>query len=453
MRDASDRTGEQTGGALSRIRRNWVAGLIVLGLAALIAGCQSLPPWADRFFSTPTPPSVETATPQPTATDVSLPEPTEIEPRAGVLTLWLPVEFDLERSGEAGEILKARLDQYSQQHDITIEVRVKAPSGAAGMLDALSAARAAALKSVPSIALLSRSDLESAALKGLLMPLDISPQTRDAWYPYANQLSQVQDQVYGYPAFGDAMSMIYRPAKVKDLTSWQKIEQDRVPVLFAAANVQPLFALGLYESSGGKLDDEEGRPVLQTEELTTVLQFLRDGGNTGVFPQKVLQLENHLMVWDAYLEGTQDAAIDWASLFLTNLPADSRITSLPKWQDQSFSYATGWAWVITDPFPQRLDQTHALLNWLSEPQFLARWSEAAGFLPAQPEALHAWRNVSLQAELEPICLNSRLRPSNEQITALGPLVKDAQMQVIRQEITPENAARNAIQRLTNPSVP
>jgi hypothetical protein len=111
----------------------------------------------------------------------------------------LPPSFDPD-SGDYGSCQK-RLDEFTQQHPgIELEVRVKALSGTGGLLDSLVTTSAAAPQAMPDLVALSREDLESAALKGLLHtytgPTDI--QDGPDWYDYARQLAQIQNSVCAF---------------------------------------------------------------------------------------------------------------------------------------------------------------------------------------------------------------------------------------------------------------
>jgi hypothetical protein len=63
-------------------------------------------------------------------------------------------------------LLQQRLDEFNERNpDVILHVRVKAQSGAGNMLESLAAAQAAAPAAAPSLVALSRTDLETAALK------------------------------------------------------------------------------------------------------------------------------------------------------------------------------------------------------------------------------------------------------------------------------------------------
>ncbi|MDO9130711.1 MAG: hypothetical protein Q7U34_12675, partial [Anaerolineales bacterium] len=62
-------------------------------------------------------------------------------PAARLIRVWLPPELDPSNGTPAGNLLKTRLDEFSAAHPgLKLEVRVKAESGPAGLLESLAAA-------------------------------------------------------------------------------------------------------------------------------------------------------------------------------------------------------------------------------------------------------------------------------------------------------------------------
>ena len=87
--------------------------------------------------------------------------------------------------------------------------------GQGGLLDALTATNAAAPGALPSLILLNRQDMETAALKGLILPLDDMTAVMGStdWYPYAQDLARLQGSIFGLPFAGDALALVYRPVR------------------------------------------------------------------------------------------------------------------------------------------------------------------------------------------------------------------------------------------------
>ena len=215
----------------------------------------------DAQPTTPTP-VPQTPTPQPPEAATATPPPSA--PQS--LTLWLPPDFDPSSGSPAGLILSNRILDFTEETGIEIEVRLKAASGPGSTLKSLTAAAAAAPRALPGVTALSRPDLENAALKGLVHPLDgVSTLIDDPdWYEYARQLAMVQGVTFGLPFAGDSLVIVYRPALViEPPITWEAIMRLGQPVAFAAGSSQAMLTIAQYRSHGGLVEDAQRRPALE----------------------------------------------------------------------------------------------------------------------------------------------------------------------------------------------
>ncbi|MBI4927628.1 MAG: hypothetical protein HY835_07670, partial [Anaerolineae bacterium] len=176
-------------------------------LVSLAAGCDSLPGWIP-VPATPTPQGTPEVTPQPLTTPEVIPTATIVVPRE--LVLWLPPEFDPQAENLAARLLQQRLEQFEKEQGYAIKVRLKAIGGPSSLLESMAAASAAAPMALPSVVALPRPDMETAALKGMLVPLDgLSALIDDPdWYEYARELALVQGEAFGLPFAGDAQVLV-----------------------------------------------------------------------------------------------------------------------------------------------------------------------------------------------------------------------------------------------------
>lgn len=390
-------------------------------------------------------PVVTTAAPGATASPAAFPS---------TLTLWVPPEFDPAGGTPAGDLLNARLQEFSQQYGgVEVRVRVKATSGAGGLLESLTASAAAAPEVLPSVIALSRTDLEVAALKGLVFPLDGTSTTIDQtdWYNYARQLAMVQGATFALPFAGDALVLAYRPTKViGPPADWDTILRLSQPMAFPAGDTQSLFVLSLYLSLDGAVEDAQRRPMLQPEILSQVLQLFSDGEERGIFPTWLSQYETHAQVYQAYRDGRVNATTTWVSSYLSALSADTAAVAIPSMDDTSLALATGWGWAVSDPDPTRRVMSIRLAEFLSDGAFLAQWTEAAGYLPPRPSALAAWTNQGFKTLLSPVAVSAQARPSVDQLASLGPVLKEATLKVLQKESDATQAAQAAAERLAEP---
>jgi len=425
--------------------------LLFLLLIASLVGCTTTP----QVDETPT----LTMTPTPTASppvQIDEPDLPEIEPVT--IKIWLPPEFDPANGSPAGELLQARLDEFSERRsNIRIETRVKNVDGPGGIIDTLSTAGAAAPLALPDLVAMPHHILENAAIKGLLHPFDGLTDTMDDpdWFDYARQLSHLQNNTFGIPFAGDALILVYRPSILGEppsdwLESLETSAEASASLSFPAADPNGLVTLTLYQSTGGVILDEENRPILDRIQFTEVLTYYHQAQQSSLMPFWLTQYETDDQSWTAYEEGQTEMVITWASRYLKNLPVDADGAPIPTQDGIPFTLATGWAWALVSQNPERQALSVQLAEFLTTADFLAVWTAAGGYIPPRPSALSAWENVSAQSLLDRITPSARLMPSLDVITAIGPVLQQATVDVLKEQADPITAAETAAELLSTP---
>lgn len=420
-------------------------------LAVLLAACQNITvdiPWLQQPTATLTPQSggqEATPTPEVEATAEATPEPvTE-------LVLWVPPEMDPSLETDASRIFNERLQAFSAQHDdLAIAVRVKAASGTGGLLDALTATSAAAPDALPDLIALTRTDLETAALKELIYPLDgMTEMPDDAdWFDFTREMALLQGSTFGLPFAADSLVLTYRSASLGELpATWTDLLEGDISLAFPADSSDALLTLALYQAQGGLIQDTQRRPVLEAEPLTTVYALYQAGVESGVLPAWLSQIQTPGQAWSAFREGQSNMAITWLSNYLKEFPADTVLAPLLPMAAGSVSLGSGMSWALATPDENRQALAVALAAYLVDPQFLAAWTSAAGYLPTRPSALEGIEDPDLKAVLNQIAMMSRLRPSNDLTTSLGPILREGVRQVLQGLMSPDQAAQTAVESL------
>jgi multiple sugar transport system substrate-binding protein len=422
----------------------YLIGLIIL--AVLSVGCTALPePGSDN---TPQPSPTLIPTYQPTA------ETTQPAPGPTVLRIWVPPQFDPAGDSPAGKLLQERLEQYTAQRpDVRIEIRVKASSGTGGLLDSLSSANAAAPLVVPDLILLPRQSLEIAALKGLLFPYDGLTETFDDndWYPFAQELGQLQTSIFGLPFAGNALVSLYRPAEIENpAVDWNSALEASQPIAFPAAEGESFFPLAEYLSTGGQIQDADGRPTLESAPLTDMLTFFQEAEVAGVMPFWLTQFTDDEQSWEAYTENQVDTVVTWMNRYLSTLPGDTSAAPILTQDGTPFTLANGWVWALSNPQTERHALSVDLAEYLTDGSFLSEWTETAGYLPPRASALEGWSNVALRGLVDKIIQSAQIIPPNDVMAVIGPALQQAVVEILKQQSTPVSAANNAIESLENP---
>lgn len=421
-----------------------LVGLVLIAIA--LASCTPAPVLDED--STPLPPET------PTSTPISTSESTPPASGPTVLRIWVPPQFDPEGDSPASDLLKQRLDSYTAERpDLRIETRVKASSGTGGLLDSLSSANAAAPLAVPDLILLPRASLEIAALKGLLFPFDglTDPLDDSDWYPYAQELGQIQTSTFGLPFAGDALVSLYRPSEIEiHPADWSIALEAGHPIAFPAAEPSAIFPLAQYLSTGGQIQDADGRPLLESTPLTEMLSFFRDAEAAGVMPFWLTQFTDDGQSWEAYTENQVNSVVTWINRYLSTLPGDTAAAPIITQTGTPLTLADGWVWALSNPQTERHALSVDLAEYLTDGEFLSEWSQAAGYLPPRQSALEGWTNVALRELVERIILSAQIIPPNDVMAAIGPALSQATIDVLKQQSSPVSAANDAIASLESP---
>jgi multiple sugar transport system substrate-binding protein len=426
---------------------------LALGLLLFtLVGCSGVFPSAGGQGVNQTPSALPTSAPMPATTQ--LPQDTATPAGPVTLVVWVPPQFDPASGTSAGNLLKARLAEFTTRRPgVQVEVRVKAASGVGGLLDTLTTASAVAPRALPDLVALPRSVLETAALKGLLHPFDgLTTAMEDLdWYEYARQLAHLQNSTFGLPFAGDAMALAYHPsANSSPPSNWSAALKSTGPLAFAAADPQALLTLTLYQAAGGPVQDDQGRPILDAKVLAEVLTFYQEAAKNGLLPEWTAQLQTDDQVWESLKQKRANQAATWASHYLTEPMTDTTQAPLPTQSGTPFTLATGWMWALASPQPERQELSAQLAEFLTDRDFLTRWTEAAGVLPVRPSSLQTSPGSVSKLLQSRILLSARSFPPADIMSSLGPVLQQATLQVLKGESNPQAAAQAAAKSLAGP---
>ncbi len=426
------------------MKRSIIFSLIPVLL--FMTACSQLP--ISGATITPEPSQTATITPFPTE------EPTPTPAPPGSVLIWVPPQFDPQNNTPGSRVLQSRLNEFTTRRSgIQVDIRVKGLSGPGGILDSLITANAAAPLALPDLVLLPRSILETAALKGLLFPIDdlVRPLDGGDWYTYAQQLAHLQNSTFGLPFAGDALVLLYRPAAVEEPPrDWASALEMTEPIIFPAADEQAHFTLTEYLAAGGTVQDEEGRPILEVEVLKDVLAFYQAAETAGVMPFWLTQYSTDQQAWDAYIENQSNIIITWTSRFLSELPVDSAAAPIPTSGGTPFTLANGWVWALSNPQVERHATSIELAEFLTTSDFLSRWTATAGYLPPRSSAMEGWSNTTLQRFAEQIARSAQIFPPADVMITLNPALQQATVELLKEQVDPETAAQEAVELISAP---
>jgi multiple sugar transport system substrate-binding protein len=440
-----------------RLRKQaWLIFLIALSLAAcdiLIGQPGGIPtPTTSQPESAGTPEAV--VTPIPTLRNESqiTPQPSG----AVILRVWLPPEFDPNSGTLAGNLLNNRLQEFvTQNPGVSIEVRLKAVEGPGGLLESLVTTSAAAPLALPDLIALPRPLLESAALKGLIFPYDnlTIALEGEGWYEYARQMAHLQTTLFGLPFAGDALVLTYRSTSLRAPENWLETLTSNGVLVFSAADPDALYTLTLYLMQGGLLQDAQGRPALTDTALLSVLEYYQQASQVNLMPYWLTQYETDTQSWEVFTAEQYPMLVTWLSRYLTEqqmAPVSLSLAPLPSEDGTDFTLATGWTWALASPEPSRRALSTRLAEFLVDENFLAEWTQLAGYLPPRPGALAGWADNSLRNLVDQIARSAQLAPPSELLANLGPILEQATVDVLKAESSPQTAVQTALEGLNAP---
>lgn len=426
--------------------------LLCVFLVLLLSGCSSLLPGLGAPTPTPSPPV--TATIQPTRLQTGTPTSTATPSGPLILRLWVPPVFDPSADTPAGQLLRARLNEFlARRPDMQIEVRVKDETGTGGLYESLATSTAAAQGAMPDLIALPHPLVQTAAINGLLRPMNGLTNALDDpdWYDFARQLTNLQNSIFGLPFAGNMLIQRYfmgeegQPAR-----NWEAVQQSVSPLVFSAADPQALFTLAMYLAAGGEIVDSQDRPTLEVEPLTEVLNFYKAAQENGVIADSITQLQTDNQAWESFIANNSGSVITWSTPMTDLSPENSTFDQIPTQDGKPFSLASGWVWSLTSPDPEKRQVAVELAEFLTDSTFLARWSEASGYLPTRPSALARWTDSIQRAKIQPIVNSARLYPTSDLLNVLGPALQEATLMVLKRQLEPLAAAQGAVNRVNMP---
>lgn len=427
--------------------------LAVFVCLVFVAGCSISP--ETQSPAVPTASATPDSPPQaivPAATPVGA----EISPAGMVLKLWLPQQFDINQDNPAALILRQRLAEFvAQNPGVTLDVRIKADIGPGGMMDSFSTASAAAPLALPDLVALPRSILEQAALKGYLRQLEglvLAIHDPD-WYEYALQMSSVQKSTFGLPFAGDALVMVYQPGTISQPPQdWAQTLSISATMTFPASDTMALFTQAQYLAAGGQLQDDQGRPALDEQILANVFRFYHQASLAGRMPFWLTQYETDQQSWEAWQANPSGLTVTWVSRVLQNHGDNLQAVPIPTISGPTYTLSTAWVWALVSPSrdAQRDSITLRLVEFLCEPDFLGRWTKAAGYLPTRSTAFAAWDADPHREMVAGILSTTYPMPPANILAVLGPGLRQAVNSVLRQQIDPDQAAQTVLEVLNPP---
>jgi multiple sugar transport system substrate-binding protein len=244
------------------------------------------------------------------------------------------------------------------------------------------------------------------------------------------------------------------------------------PLLFPAADPHALTTQAFYQSAGGVVQDEQGRPMLDVNILTQLLSFYQNGELNEVIPYWLSQYETFEQAWTGFQENPQAATVTWVSKYLAaealspdpdelteeeDVPTEGELDEgllagapLPTPSGDPFTLATGWVLSLAGSQPSKQALALELAEFLTESSFLAAWSEASGLIPPRSDVLEGWQDESARVLVSLVAGSAHIYPSTDVLSSLAPAFQQVTLQILKQQGDPLSLAETAAGNLENP---
>jgi len=371
--------------------------------------------------------------------------PTQIPIDLNVITFWIEPQFDLEADSPQAEIFRNHVQEFIDQNPgIKVQFRLKDAEGANSLLNSLSITAAAAPDALPTLVLLSRRDLEQAAMQGLIRPIEFYATSFDNndWYPFAKKIGLYKNEAYGLPMAADVLVL----ATSNSISTVGYIPLSPPPrqfgqISFAAGDPETLLPYLWYQSAGGRLVDESGQPILERDILLELFTSITENRRVGNFSSSLTQYLSSADTWDAFVGGEIPNTINWANKALL-LTDGSRITFIPALGDGPFTYADGWVWCLVQKDTTDLDLNITFMQHMASPDFLAKWTVATDLLPVRPSSIEGMDGDHIF--LDKLLLSADIIPSESVRDASNAFLVDEMDALLFGEYSAEVAVENVI---------
>ena len=431
--------------------RLFVAGLLLA--VTFLVGCQGQS-ILDAVISDPSVEAVATATPELTesaaVSEAQAITPTPTMPSNLQLTVWVPPQFSPYDESKSAELLTGQFKSFMNENPIVnLDIRVKAASGSGNILDTLVYASQVAPEALPSLVLLTRTDLEQAAQKGLLQPIDEISTTIDEsdWFGFAQSMGIVQGVAYGLPFASDALGLVYRNASLtSSQPDWDDMVTQLDSLVFPAADQSVMATLALYLSAGGSVQDAQGQAYIDSDALILTLTAYQQAMKSGLFSADLLDLQTDDQAWEYFQTNEDEGMITWASRQIQDSET-LKLALMPALGETPITLAKGWVWCLVAQDELEKQYAGKLIENLVDPDFLAEWSPKSGYLPVRPSSLTVWDNTVTADTISKLLNSAQLRPNTNQVSAFKNGIKTAVQEVLSNQSQPAESAQKAIDSL------
>jgi hypothetical protein len=316
------------------------------------------------------------------------------------ISIWIPPQFGPDAKTESGKIMLSHIASFRDQYPgFEIDLRVKADSGSSSMINSLLVASSVAPSTLPSLVLISHSDIEQAVELGLIQPIQEFSAIFDEndWFSVAEKMSMYHDEVYGLPFASDAIGLIQHTNTIGSAyVPLANSDELLNTINFAAGSPDSLVPFLYYQSIGGMFTVDMGHVTMDESLINEVLLSFKTYHEIGLFPNTLLNFQSEEQLWDAFKSNQVENMITWLSLPQAE-GGDYFLSPVPSIGTDPISYGKGWVWCLVIQETNAIKPNIIFLEHIIDSNFLTEWTPTTAYLPVRTSSIAGWNELQRES--------------------------------------------------------
>jgi multiple sugar transport system substrate-binding protein len=378
------------------------------------------------------------------------PIPTFAPPLMENISIWLPPQFDPNAETESGKRMLSQIALFQEQNpDFELEIRIKAESGSSSLINSLSAASSVAPSALPSLVLISRSDLEKSAALGLLQPMQQLTSVFDKgdWFSVAEKMSKIHDETYGLSFVLDAIGLIQHNNTIgSTYVPLANAGETLTTIHFSAGSPDTLVPLMFYQSIGGVFTDDKGNMTLDELLINEMLSSFQTYSALGLFPKTLVNYQSEEQSWNAFNTNQVEDMVSWISLPQAE-GIEFSVSPVPSIGTHAFTYAEAYVWCLVTQETNAFEPSILFMEHMIDPVFLTDWTPTTKYLPVRPSTLAGWIEPKRES-IRTILQSAELLPGEMVLTTIkSDMIKEVQNMILGIK-SPEESTLTIMEKLS-----
>ncbi len=443
--------------------QGWLALLVASIILIVAVGCQTATQVGEINQASPTVEATATLPPVKTSTVATTPTITAThtpENEVITLTFWTVEQISPQAEGELGSFMTSSLRAFEVKNpNIEVKLLLKKASGKGGVLDFLRTAREVAPSILPDIVIMNATELDQAYTEGLIQTLDdrLDRSVVQDLLPAARKMGTINERLVGVPLGLEMEHAVYNAGIFAETPMlWTEVLSSSTRYLFPAKGTNGLVndaTLSQYFSAGGTFRNDQGTFKIDDQVLRDVLTFYQQALEKQIIDTSILEAATTEELWSTYLDGKAGLTQISVRQYLTDRESlnNTTFTPLPVQdkKDTPVVITHGWALVLVTNDINRQRAALRLIEWFLSTSNNATWNNLNKSIPTRDTAFQQlagddpyWAFLAEQLN------TAQPQPGFTGYDQVGRIIQQAVEQVIRGEVTPDQATTTAVDALT-----